>query len=893
MLYNNHRRKTFYYSSMKRYTPVLILLAFMLPGCSLWDDFTTYFNLYYNTTDIFSQAEQIIMDQRKDPFSLLDLPVPATATGLLNKVIEKCSKILQFNSKGSFVDNSLMMLGKSFYYQKSYIKAQRKFQELITAHPESDLVIDAELWQAKTEMQMKDFVRGLSHLTSVIAEAQKAERSDILSDAYVEETKYFIGKEDYDKAIELCLQIVKVSKDNTLNARALFTSGDLYQKLGRYKEAVTQYESVNGYSPTYDIAYEARLRYGKMLLNLQKHEEALNVFTQLRMEDKFKEFNDITDLSIGIALREMGKYDEAYRQFSMYDTTYAASVQIGGARYELGVLYEHAYKNYDSCSVYYQKALSSTATAEYLPLIREKSQIFIKYNGLVNSYNDYQRQYFYALYPEEFTKDSLKFVQDTTTVKKEVAAVAEKQDSVNAPAEIRSERERNFDELVEKAFANSSTISKSEAKKAPKSPVLSADSLKTLLAKNVYDLGSMFLTDLNIPDSAGIYYNLGLSSFPGTVFSARTLFALGNYYLIMNDTVKADSIYSIIYDQYKTDKIVNEAAARLNKPLIDFDFDPAKGKYAEVEKLLIAKDYKNSLTGFYSIYKSYPKSTYAAKSLLAAGYILEDKLFLSDSAAVVYDTLMSNFPSSQYAQKIAAKLDFYKLDKASIRKAKADSLMAISDSLKKTDTTTVFASGSTISKDGKSQAVVSDSLASVKPLLTRQNAKKADSIEVAKKKVFINDEDIVSIKPKQPGTKIVNSGIKGKDSLTVNKMKMEEAEENANLPVSKSAVVLPTNAVPVAATTDSLIAASSAKNVKSGTKDSSERNSSDLALTAIRKVKENSSHLYSKEQQSMAGEKLNRQTNIHSFILKQYYYFGWKANILNYEDHLVLPPLIF
>lgn len=662
--------------SLIRYS-ILLGVLFLVSGCGLWNNFTTYFNLYYNTVDVYSQAESSVLDAQKDPFSLSDVQLPATTAALFTKVIEKASKILQFGSKSVFIDDALMMLGKSFYYQKSYIKALRKFQELVTAHPESDLVLDAMLWQAKTEMQMKDYTKGLPILEAVREDAQKAGRHDILTDIYIEEIKFNIAKENYDKAIELCAQLVKVADKNSLIARTLFTMGSLYQKQEHYEDAIKQYELVDNYSPTYDVAFEARNRYGKILLSLHRPEEAMEVFKKLRSEDKFKEFYDVIDLAIGVSLRQMNRAGDAYKQLKMCDTTYGSSVQAGGIRYEIAQLYEINFRNFDSAAAYYQKALSSTSSADYLTLIRAKSAIFSKYTTLINSFNENQRQYFYALYPEEFKKDSTAF-SDTASAGKELTGEQDKPDSLNTSATIHlAERERNFDVLFEKESAAAELSQKVEKKGAPKRPILTADSLKVLLAKNAYELGNLFLTELNIPDSAYIYYSLGLNNFSETPYYCRNLLAVANYYAIMNDSLKADSLYNEVYNNFKDDRAVNIAAAQLKKPIIDFDSDPAKKQYADAEKLLLSLDYSKAYSDFYAIFKNHPKSLYAAKSLMAAGYILEDKLRLGDSAAVVYDTLISKYPNTDYAKAIYPKISFYKETK----KAIADSIAAVNDSI--------------------------------------------------------------------------------------------------------------------------------------------------------------------------------------------------------------------
>ena len=751
--------------SIVRYT-ILLVVLFLVSGCGIWNNFTTYFNLYYNTSDVYSQAETAVLDAQKDPFSMNDVQLPATTAAQFNKVIEKASKILQFGSKSIFVDDALMMLGKSFYYQKSYIKALRKFQELATAHPESDLVLDAMLWQAKTEMQMKDYTKGLPILEAVKEDAKKADRQDILTDIYIEEIKYNIVKENFNKAIELCSQLIKVADKNSLKARTLFTMGGLYQKLEKYEDALKQYELVEDYSPTYDVAFEARNRYGKILLGLHRPEEAMEVFKKLRSEDKFKEFYDAIDLSIGVSLRQMNRADDAYRQLKMCDTTYGNSVQAGGIRYEIAQLYEINFRNYDSAAVYYQKALSSTSTADYLSSIRAKSSIFAKYTALINSFNENQRQYFYAVYPEEFKKDSTAF-SDTASTGKELTGDQDKQDSLSTAATLHvAERERNFEALFEKENAAAELSQKTEKKGAPKRPILTADSLRVMLAKNTYELGNLFLTDLNIPDSAYIYYSLGLNNFSETPYYCRNLLAVANYYAIINDSLKADSIYNAVYDNFKDDRAVNIAAAQLKKPLIDFDADPAKKQYADAENILLSLEYAKAASDFYSIFKNYPKSVYAAKSLMAAGYVLEDKLRLGDSAAVVYDTLISKYPNTEYAKAIYPKISFYKETK----KAIADSIAAVNDSINGVSKKTEIGKDSTqAAKDIKSPAVT-DSLA------------QKDTAAVEQKKILTEDDEAI-VRPTGKGKK--KSVLSHEPSGITTPVAPKPLDVNAAAPVSK------------------------------------------------------------------------------------------------------------
>ena len=105
----------------------VFLFSLLISGCGVWENLTTYFNLYHNASNLFEKAEEQILSQEKDLFSTEPPKLPGTANADLVKVIEKCSDLLQFNSESAYVEDALMMLGKSFYYQKNYQKSLRKF----------------------------------------------------------------------------------------------------------------------------------------------------------------------------------------------------------------------------------------------------------------------------------------------------------------------------------------------------------------------------------------------------------------------------------------------------------------------------------------------------------------------------------------------------------------------------------------------------------------------------------------------------------------------------------------------------------------------------------------------------------------------------------------------
>ena len=219
-------------------------------------------------------------------------------------------------------------------------------------------------------------------------------------------------------------------------------------------------------------------------------------------------------------------------------------------------------------------------------------------------------------------------------------------------------------------------------KNPPQKLKISIDSAETILAKNCLELGNLFLTEFEVPDSAYNLYIKILDRYPSPVYYPNTLYALGSYYLTIDNKPKADSLFNIIYVDYKDRTIVNAAANKLNKPLIDLKFDPAKDMYASAEDVMLQGNFNKSIADFYKIYNEYPKSPIAPQALYSAGWILENEVFFLDSAASVYDTLMAKYPASVYAKKIIKKVSAYKQEKVRIQKAIQDSINALSNLMK-------------------------------------------------------------------------------------------------------------------------------------------------------------------------------------------------------------------
>jgi outer membrane protein assembly factor BamD (BamD/ComL family) len=155
------------------------------------------------------------------------------------------------------------------------------------------------------------------------------------------------------------------------------------------------------------------------------------------------------------------------------------------------------------------------------------------------------------------------------------------------------------------------------------------------------------------------------------------MFAMGSYYLTVNNQESADSLFNIIYNDYKNESIVNAAAVKLGKPLIDLNYDPALEQYTQAENLIFARDYSSALFELEKIPKEFPKSAIAPKAIFASGWIEENELNNPAAAVQYYDTLIARYPASDYVRVIAPRVSLYKQEQRKHELALQDSLNAL------------------------------------------------------------------------------------------------------------------------------------------------------------------------------------------------------------------------
>lgn len=769
----------------------LLFALLFLAGCGTWENFTTYFNVYYNASRLYDEAEEEIIKSETNIFELKHETIPQQASKSLTDVIEKCSKILQFSSESAYFDNALFMIGKSYYYQGNYSKSLRKFLEL-EAVEENDLLIESKLWIGRSHMQLREFDLGLEKLREARELALREEREELVIETYKSEVALYIDREDYESAIAGALEMLDYAEDDEIKADITYELGRLYLTVNDMENAAKYFQLTQEYDPTFDTEFASKLEYGKIQRDLGNTDEAMEIFEDLRDEDKYQDFWHEVDLAIGLIYKERGDYEEALDQLRYVDTTYAKTQSAGYASYNMAEILNYHYEEFDSAANYYARTMEFLIDTDTRLDAGRKLKTLDRFVDVRSELYANLKQLDYVMYPEIFTRDSLEYentmaqydsllITDdigetnrlssedpiTTDDGEEENILDDDQETLaagNSPkAEARDRRENNVDQDIP-------DIPK------PTMPDKSEDELRLLVQRNMFDLANIFFTEMESLDSAKFYYENILEEYGDSAYAPKALYALGTYHLSLDNEAKADSMFKLVYDEYPDDPLAVEAGRQLGY-IEEVESDPMQELYLQAEDSLYADKYDKAIELFYSLTEEDPESQYAPKALYTAGWVLENKLDMVDSAAAVYDTLYTRYRSTEYSQQISKKLFVYheeqKRLEAEAQKAAEEAEQAElneeginEDEQGSEEVISETADSDTTNQDGQKTTIDEESN---EPLKTKKKIIEEEDEAPPKKKIIDEKADDTPPKPKVVDEEAEN--------VPVETQKIDEAEE--------------------------------------------------------------------------------------------------------------------
>ncbi len=379
----------------KRHKAIQILLFLggylLLAGCNknsttfgarLYHRTTSYFNGYYNAELLFD--ETVAKLELAYPFPDNDFIEPiyygtedeiSSLKKDFEKIMEKDDAVIFRHPHGSYVDESRLLNGKAWFYQKNYLRAQRNFQVVVDSFPHGKTTPEAWFWLAKTAYmdENPEFARAL--LAEHILEVDTLVLNKKLAgEIALFRVRLAIEDKDYRLAAALLEEQIENISPLQRRVRSHFLLGQLYGAANQYPKALEQYTAVVKSPSPYDIIFRAKLKIARLYVDFQEgkddDQKVYEYLTALRKDPKNEDYLD--QIFFEFALLEVKKdsLDEALGYLTKSVRANRNNQRQKTMSYfKAGQIYFYQLRNYPAAQAYYDSA--ATAANPKMPEYEE------------------------------------------------------------------------------------------------------------------------------------------------------------------------------------------------------------------------------------------------------------------------------------------------------------------------------------------------------------------------------------------------------------------------------------------------------------------------------------------------------------------------------------------
>lgn len=681
------------------------------------EEFGTFFNKFYQALVDYDEALTdyrastiSAYNKRLDSLNIIP-PISSGAKEKLNKVLERCSKIIQYNKSTRFLDDAVLLIGKSYFYMGEYLQAERKFNEFLSKLTKSNLYDEAILYLGKTKLKLGKNADAEVIFSNLFKSTQDNEiKSEITQDLAL----LSISKNNYQDAIEYFGKSIELTKDKEKKAEKQFILAKIYSKF-KPEVAYIEFRKSNDLTSDFDLLFYSKLNEAKSLNEIGKTNDAYEILD--RLNSKYRDYPELkqqVELEIANTFYYQKKYKEARLKYFEVIVDYAGSKSAADAYYHLAYFCENEKNDYLYAYVNYKKVIETSGASDFVGISAKRTVTLDKYFSLQAIINDTTK----IVYPEnepDFIEYKEKREKEKGVEHKENEPKGNENLNPTGPKGGGVKQNEavldSLENIKESGLNDSNIVLKKEVKDSLEIKTLTdslkkenlvkklspEDSLLLLIHKEdsikmvkeigkidaYFQISELFLYELGREDSALFYLDKIIVDSINPDRTAKAMYSVATIYKNRNEDAKAKDYYEKIILQYPKTTFANESRKQLGLPVLEFTVDSSEIFFKSAERNIVNNKYESALNDLRNVIYKYPSDSFYVKSLYSLGWIYENAFKNKDSCLAYYKKLKTDFPNSQYTLSVNAKLNFYDAyDKRDTTKTLLDSTGLKIDSLK-------------------------------------------------------------------------------------------------------------------------------------------------------------------------------------------------------------------
>lgn len=610
----------------------ITVLIFLLAGCSSlkqgWNNFTAYYNTYYNAKKFYNSGLEKNQNQQPDinPFSPIRVHRSPTDAGLedFQKAIEKGSAILRNHNDSKYVIPVLFIIGKSYYYRSDYFSALEKFEEL-AALADGAQRHEAIIWQGLTYLELSNYDQGIEVLEYELDGEEtwlphwRAEAQLVLGELHAEQENWETADMYLERALPGIVQEEKQAKTH-------FLLGQVLEKMGELNRALFSYTKINDLRTDFDLEFNATRKQAEVSREIGNYDYAVSIYQRMRRDDKFLTYR--SDLQYEIARTLQLKGDQA-GAIQNYNSVLRNRIQppsdytLAKTYYGLGEIYRDEYEDLGLAAAYFDSSASQRVDETLLDDDFDARELASSYGQYVDIRNNISRRDS-LLNLAAMDKDELESFlddlrqQELEKMEEELDEIRDQRDQMlvadpsQEPIQAATTTEYGFlniesptrladaslqfqavwgdrplaDNWRRRADVSGSRfdqISETEGDSSENgtgnlratgiqptidtSEIPFSDEAKQEMYKEIesynYRLGNLFFLSLDMPDSAGVYYQKVADSGYDEDLAIKSLYSIAEVQMLQNQQEEAEKWYRKLEERAPNSVYTERLAERL------------------------------------------------------------------------------------------------------------------------------------------------------------------------------------------------------------------------------------------------------------------------------------------------------------------------------------------
>lgn len=349
-----------------------VLVGGLLLGCGRgsfigrqYDDLTAYYNTFYNATQAFEEGLESVAQSRSEVdrtryLSIFPEPQAGSAGSSFEEAIQKSADVLREHPNSEWVDDALLIIGRSRYYQQNYVGAVQKFREVIALEAEREG--EARFRLAQTLVAADRFTDAAEALRAGLE--READYGTWTARMHLIRGELFVRQERWTEAEAALDQGLEGSLPDEVGARAAFLLGQVRETLEEFEGAKIAYERVLDYSPRYPLEFAARLAAVEMQGIAGDPKTALRRLGSLQREDDTKAMRGKIALVRARLYQSLGRPERAKQVLTSAlrgEEAPTGAVQ-GRLHYDLGTLYRDTYEDFTQAAAHFDTAATTLSS---------------------------------------------------------------------------------------------------------------------------------------------------------------------------------------------------------------------------------------------------------------------------------------------------------------------------------------------------------------------------------------------------------------------------------------------------------------------------------------------------------------------------------------------------